>query len=151
GHERADPPRTVVPIPGTFGHSGRRALRRCLSGKQSGPGTGGWRSDDLLHRRTPLTIHTDICLHKGNREGEAMVTRVGPLTEVELRSLDAYWRAANYLTVGQIYLLDNPLLREPLRRGRVTPGPLGHWRPSPGPSLFYPPPHRPIVARAPTT
>ena len=42
-----------------------------------------------------------------------------PLTEDELRRLDAYWRAANYLTVGQIYLLDNPLLREPLKPEHV--------------------------------
>ncbi len=53
----------------------------------------------------------------------------GPLTPTELRALDAYWRAANYLSVGQIYLLDNPLLREPLRIEHIKPrllGPLGH-------------------------
>lgn len=45
-----------------------------------------------------------------------------PLTDDELRRLDAYWRAANYLTVGQIYLLDNPLLREPLAPSTSSPG-----------------------------
>ena len=45
----------------------------------------------------------------------------------ELRLLDAYWRAANYLSVGQIYLLDNPLLREPLRAEHVKPRLLGHF------------------------
>lgn len=50
-----------------------------------------------------------------------------PLTDDELRRLDAYWRAANYLTVGQIYLLDNPLLREPLAPEHVKPRLLGHW------------------------
>src|SRR6059036_350765 len=55
----------------------------------------------------------------------------------ELVSLDRYWRAANYLTVGQIYLLDNPLLREPLRAEHIKPRLLGHWGTSPGLSLVY--------------
>ena len=55
----------------------------------------------------------------------------GPLSADELRELDAYWRAANYLSVGQIYLLDNPLLREPLKREHVKPRLLGHWGTSP--------------------
>jgi len=46
--------------------------------------------------------------------------------------MDAYWRAANYLSVGQIYLLDNPLLREPLKREHIKPRLLGHWGTSPG-------------------
>ncbi|MEO3811104.1 phosphoketolase family protein [Sphaerisporangium sp. B11E5] len=50
----------------------------------------------------------------------------------ELEHVDAYWRAANYLSVGQIYLLDNPLLREPLRPEHVKPRLLGHWGTSPG-------------------
>ena len=49
-----------------------------------------------------------------------------PLTEEELRRMDAYWRAANYLSVGQIYLLDNPLLREPLRIEHVKPRLIDH-------------------------
>jgi xylulose-5-phosphate/fructose-6-phosphate phosphoketolase len=55
----------------------------------------------------------------------------------ELRCLDAAWRAANYLTVGQIYLLDNPLLREPLLPEHVKPRLLGHWGTSPGLSLLW--------------
>ena len=55
-----------------------------------------------------------------------------PLSPDELRKLDAYWRAANYLSVGQIYLLDNPLLREPLKREHIKPRLLGHWGTSPG-------------------
>ena len=51
----------------------------------------------------------------------------GPLAPEELHLLDAYWRAANYLSVGQIYLLDNPLLREPLRPEHVKPRLLGHF------------------------
>jgi xylulose-5-phosphate/fructose-6-phosphate phosphoketolase len=54
-----------------------------------------------------------------------------------LRAMDAYWRAANYLTVGQIYLRDNPLLREPLRPEHIKPRLLGHWGTSPGLSLLY--------------
>jgi xylulose-5-phosphate/fructose-6-phosphate phosphoketolase len=60
-----------------------------------------------------------------------------PPTQDELRKLDAYWRAANYLSVGQIYLLDNPLLREPLTIEHVKPRLLGHWGTSPGLSFIY--------------
>ncbi|MGO7163934.1 hypothetical protein ACCS78_32715, partial [Rhizobium johnstonii] len=49
----------------------------------------------------------------------------GPLSTEELQSIDAYWRASNYLSVGQIYLLDNPLLKEPLRREHIKPRLLG--------------------------
>ena len=56
----------------------------------------------------------------------------GPLLADELRKIDAYWRASNYLSVGQIYLLDNPLLRAPLKREHVKPRLLGHWGTSPG-------------------
>jgi xylulose-5-phosphate/fructose-6-phosphate phosphoketolase len=59
------------------------------------------------------------------------------MTDDELRRLDAWWRAANYLSVGQIYLLDNPLLREPLRLEHVKPRLLGHWGTSPGLNLVY--------------
>ncbi len=55
----------------------------------------------------------------------------------ELESIDAYWRAANYLSVGQIYLLDNPLLREPLLAEHVKPRLLGHWGTTPGLNLLY--------------
>jgi xylulose-5-phosphate/fructose-6-phosphate phosphoketolase len=61
----------------------------------------------------------------------------GPLTSEQLRALDAYWRAANYLSVGQIYLLDNPLLREPLRIEHVKPRLLGHWGTTPGLNFIY--------------
>ncbi|MGI5522558.1 phosphoketolase family protein [Micromonospora sp. CA-259024] len=69
------------------------------------------------------------------------------LTDDELRRLDAYWRAANYLTVGQIYLLGNPLLREPLTRDDIKPRLLGHWGTSPGLNLIYAHLNRVIVAR----
>ncbi|MFI9722792.1 phosphoketolase [Streptomyces sp. NPDC052396] len=59
------------------------------------------------------------------------------LTDTELAALDAHWRAANYLAVGQIYLLDNPLLREPLRPEHIKPRLLGHWGTSPGLNLVH--------------
>jgi xylulose-5-phosphate/fructose-6-phosphate phosphoketolase len=64
----------------------------------------------------------------------AMTTR---LSAEELRLLDAYWRAANYLSVGQVYLLDNPLLREPLKAEHVKPRLLGHFGTVPGLNLIY--------------
>ncbi|MGN6871698.1 MAG: phosphoketolase family protein [Solirubrobacteraceae bacterium] len=60
-----------------------------------------------------------------------------PLSAEELTHMDAYWRAANYLSVGQIYLLDNPLLREPLRIEHVKPRLLGHWGTTPGLNFIY--------------
>ncbi|HSO07361.1 MAG TPA: phosphoketolase family protein [Pelomicrobium sp.] len=61
----------------------------------------------------------------------------GPLAPEELNALDAYWRAANYLSVGQIFLLDNPLLREPLEAEHVKPRLLGHFGTTPGLNLVY--------------
>jgi xylulose-5-phosphate/fructose-6-phosphate phosphoketolase len=60
-----------------------------------------------------------------------------PLSESEASLIDAYWRAANYLSVGQIYLLDNPLLREPLQPEHVKPRLLGHWGTTPGLNFIY--------------
>ncbi|HEX5014747.1 MAG TPA: phosphoketolase family protein [Candidatus Limnocylindrales bacterium] len=60
-----------------------------------------------------------------------------PLTDDELRLIDAYWRAANYLSVGQIYLLDNPLLRTSLAPEHVKPRLLGHWGTTPGLNFIY--------------
>ena len=61
----------------------------------------------------------------------------GPLDSEELRLLDAWWRAANYLSVGQIYLMDNPLLRRPLAAEDVKRRLLGHWGTTPGLNLIY--------------
>jgi xylulose-5-phosphate/fructose-6-phosphate phosphoketolase len=55
----------------------------------------------------------------------------------ELHAIDAWWRAANYISIGQIYLVDNPLLREPLKLEHVKPRLLGHWGTSPGLSFIY--------------
>jgi xylulose-5-phosphate/fructose-6-phosphate phosphoketolase len=69
--------------------------------------------------------------------GMARTEIAAPLSLEELRALDAYWRAANYLSVGQIYLLDNPLLREPLAAEHIKPRLLGHFGTVPGLNLIY--------------
>jgi xylulose-5-phosphate/fructose-6-phosphate phosphoketolase len=67
----------------------------------------------------------------------APLEQTKPLAEQELRRMDAYWRAANYLSVGQIYLYNNPLLREPLTINDVKPRLLGHWGTTPGLNFIY--------------
>ena len=59
------------------------------------------------------------------------------INDLLLERMDAYWRAANYLSVGQIYLLDNPLLREPLQPQHIKPRLLGHWGTTPGQNFIY--------------
>ena len=66
-----------------------------------------------------------------------MTTRTNPLASDALRKLDAYWRAANYLSVGQIYLYDNPLLKKPLTLAHIKPRLLGHWGTTPGLNFVY--------------
>src|SRR5947208_16259261 len=61
----------------------------------------------------------------------------GPLSIEQLAGIDAYWRAANYLSVGQIYLLDNPLLERPLTVEDTKPRLLGHWGTTPGLNFVY--------------
>src|SRR4051812_41066123 len=61
----------------------------------------------------------------------------GPLTPAQLEGMQRYWHAVSYLTVTQIYLRENPLLREPLRVEHIKPRLLGHWGTSPGLSLVY--------------
>src|SRR5437667_8932622 len=78
---------------------------------------------------------------------EQVTEPAGPLEPDELRLLDAWWRAANYLSVGQIYLLANPLLREPLRLEHVKPRLLGHWGTTPGLNFIYVHMNRAIVER----
>jgi phosphoketolase len=60
-----------------------------------------------------------------------------PLSPELLRKMHAYWSAANYLSVGQIYLFDNPLLRRPLELKDIKPRLLGHWGTTPGPNFIY--------------
>ncbi|MCZ3382081.1 phosphoketolase family protein [Kosakonia sp. SOY2] len=65
------------------------------------------------------------------------MTQISSLSDHEIQLLDRYWRAANYLSVGQIYLMDNPLLREPLRPEHIKPRLLGHWGTTPGLNFIY--------------
>ncbi|MGN6128841.1 MAG: phosphoketolase, partial [Nocardioidaceae bacterium] len=76
-------------------------------------------------------------------------TTVGghPLDDEQLRRIDAWWRAANYLSVGQIYLMDNPLLRAPLKPEHVKPRLLGHWGTTPGLNFVYAHLNRAIMQR----
>src|SRR3989441_3953931 len=67
----------------------------------------------------------------------AKLKQSGPLTTEEVQAMNAYWRAANYLSVGQIYLLANPLLREPLKLDHIKPRLLGHWGTTPGLNFIY--------------
>jgi len=74
---------------------------------------------------------------KGMLTGSSAEVATNPLNSDELRRIGAYWRAANYLSVGQIYLLDNPLLTEPLKLEHIKPRLLGHWGTTPGLNLIY--------------
>ena len=65
------------------------------------------------------------------------ISTKAPLSPEDLQKIDAYWRAANYLSVGQIYLRDNPLLKEPLKLEHVKPRLLGHWGTTPGLNFIY--------------
>src|SRR5215470_1169183 len=70
--------------------------------------------------------------------GSARLSAQGlPLSPEELQKVHAYWRAANYVSVGQIYLYDNPLLRDPLRLEHIKPRLLGHWGTTPGLNFIY--------------
>ena len=70
-----------------------------------------------------------------------------PLDDKQLALIDAYWRAANYLSVGQIYLRDNPLLRRPLQPEDTKPRLLGHWGTTPGLNFIWAHADRAITAR----
>lgn len=72
---------------------------------------------------------------------------IADIDEEELSALDAHWRAANYLAVGQIYLMSNPLLTEPLTPEHVKPRLLGHWGTSPGLNLVHTHLNRVVKAR----
>src|SRR5947209_18756576 len=79
-------------------------------------------------------VNTDLKRKTG--EG-SKGTAAGPLSAEDLRKMDAYWRAANYVSVGQIYLMDNPLLKEPLQLKHVKPRLLGHWGTTSGQKFLY--------------
>jgi xylulose-5-phosphate/fructose-6-phosphate phosphoketolase len=71
----------------------------------------------------------------GSRAEEAIMAKA--LSDKERALMDAYWRAANYLSVGQIYLYDNPLLKQSLTKDHIKPRLLGHWGTTPGLNFIY--------------
>ena len=72
-----------------------------------------------------------------SKKESAATKKESTLSKTESALIDAYWRAANYLSVGQIYLFDNPLLREPLKEEHIKPRLLGHWGTTPGLNFVY--------------
>ena len=78
----------------------------------------------------PKTLQVD-------EKAETFPAAKTPLGPQEWRQMDAYWRAANYLSVGQIYLYANPMLREPLTLAHVKPLVVGHWGTTPGQNFIY--------------
>ncbi|HEU6443507.1 MAG TPA: phosphoketolase family protein [Gaiellaceae bacterium] len=84
-----------------------------------------------------MTEGTEVTRHHEDVRLPGAAEATGPLSSEELRLIDGCWRAANYLSVGQIYLLANPLLREPLRPEHVKPRLLGHFGTTPGLNLVY--------------
>src|SRR5205085_4655682 len=86
------------------------------------------------HQERPMTTASSDAKRKSADGSKAASD---PLSAAELRTMDAYWRAANYLSVGQIYLMDNPLLREPLALKHIKPRLLGHWGTTPGLNFIY--------------
>ena len=83
------------------------------------------------------TTETDTFSFKGLKMTTLTEPKTNTLSADLLKKIDSYWRAANYLSVGQIYLYDNPLLREPLTLAHVKPLVVGHWGTTPGQNFIY--------------
>jgi xylulose-5-phosphate/fructose-6-phosphate phosphoketolase len=95
---------------------------------------------------TQKSVRTAGSKNESTRKTARGRSRVPGLGSAALAQLDAYWRAANYLAVGQIYLYDNPLLKEPLQLSHIKPRLLGHWGTTPGLNFIYTHLNRAIVA-----
>src|SRR4029453_11368536 len=87
--------------------------------------------------RTKSSTTTDRSQETAANQQDAQSISPGPLSEDELRRMDMWWRAANYFSVGQIYFLGNPLLRDELVAEHVKPRLLGHWGTTPGLNFLY--------------
>ncbi|WP_081892095.1 phosphoketolase family protein [Verrucomicrobium sp. BvORR106] len=90
-------------------------------------------------RKSPSGKTSSAATAKQNTQGQKPTHRTekGPLSDDQLARMDAWWRAANYLSVGQIYLRDNPLLTKRLKREHIKPRLLGHWGTTPGLNFIY--------------
>src|SRR5690606_26382207 len=143
------------------GHGARRRARR-TSATRSRPadladiGPDWARRPDCPVPGRPTTTTREIGMTtttspSTGRSGATWPTRAdanpGPLEDATLEQIDAWWRAANYLSVGQIYLLNNPLLRTTLRKEDVKPRLLGHWGTTPGLNFLYAHMNRAIAER----
>src|SRR5262249_16196719 len=102
---------------------------------QQKPGMIRPKYDSHLYQRTPCLWGRRFRLPSFCGPLCALIPSMLPPDE--LRQIDAWWRAANYLSVGQIYLLDNPLLTEPLTLAHIKPRLLGHWGTTPGLNFIY--------------
>ena len=125
----------VAPPGGVPAPEGREHHRRALDARAPCPG-----APVPVRARPPVPDRRPGrgIARPADARGSLRMTATGtPLDTEMLRRIDAAWRAANYLSVGQIYLLDNPLLREPLRPEHVKPRLLGHWGTTPGLNLLY--------------
>src|SRR6202050_3766183 len=91
----------------------------------------------MLEFNAALSTVVEISNKSQRAENASVAKPDGPLSAELLSRMHCYWCAANYLCVGQIYLLDNPLLREPLRKEHIKPRLLGHWGTSAGQNFIY--------------
>src|SRR5512132_478839 len=96
----------------------------------------GARSTVKSVRRNPTKKVSDGGAISGHSAARSR-TKGTPLGPDKLNKIDAYWRAANYLSIGQIYLYDNPLLKKPLTKAHIKPRLLGHWGTTPGLNFVY--------------
>ena len=99
-------------------------------------GRGAAKSTVKRALRTPQKAANNGGAISADETAHSTIKRA-PLSRNELDKIDAYWRAANYLSVGQIYLYDNPLLKRPLKKEHVKPRLLGHWGTTPGLNFIY--------------
>ena len=96
----------------------------------------------MIHRTAATGTTTDTAPiivrgYSNSEQGIREEIMANALSDKERSLMDAYWRAANYLSVGQIYLYDNPLLKKPLTKEHIKPRLLGHWGTTPGLNFIY--------------
>jgi hypothetical protein len=115
------------------------AKERAINVDQDRSPTSRGQSPDQVGKPTKFIF--DVALSTAIEANGQTHTKVpnpkGPLTPDMLDKMNRYWRAANYLCIGQIYLFENSLLREPLKAEQIKPRLLGHWGTSPGQNLIY--------------
>ena len=116
--------RTKHPVP-TIKHTGGHEAPAKPGREAKGPRSFGF------------DVSLSTAITATGKPHKATPVPTGPLSPALLDKMNRYWRAANYLCIGQIYLFENPLLREPLTAAQIKPRLLGHWGTSPGQNLIY--------------